>query len=396
MKKKHLVCKHYVIKCINIATIFFILLACNANKTTNSKESITETYTSEISGSSYIDESGLLTLLVNVNQNEQLSLSDITDDVKKVELEISGLQKTRKKILFSESYIVMLAVDYTTDSCYIIVFDNNGKFINRIGSNGKETGKYSHINDIAADFNNKKIYVSTPSKIICYDLDGNFIYESSLKEMIYLSFLNNKLFSCADRIETEEFSKHKIRNMIYEIDNNLNITDSIEIRKNGLHNLFYMSFDDRNYLTCVEEETFLFYPSNIPNDNLYKPIDSDTLYIFKNKTLFPHLIINFGDKDEKTSTNREIEFIYRNTRFVFAKHMQMKSGGDRYFFCYDLKENKGSNMKNGFIDDIHTEEIVDIRPIDLDANRFYYLLTNSEDNKKYESSLTLYIGTLKK
>ena len=248
-EKKRFAFKQYVIKKIYIAIIFFILLACNANKTTNGKENITETNTIEISGSSYNDESGLLTILVNVNQNEQLSLTDIAEGVKKVELEISGLLKGRKKIMFSESYIVLLAAEYIKDESQITIFDDNGKFINHIGSSGQGKGQYGEITDIATDFKNKKIYVSTFSKIICFDLDGNFINESPLKTMVSLSIINNKFYSLANHLETKDGSKHKVRNMIYEINDNLNISDSIEIRNIELKDPLYINFNDCNYLT---------------------------------------------------------------------------------------------------------------------------------------------------
>ena len=391
-EKKIFVCKQYVIIKKYIATIFFILLACNTNNKTNSEKNISETNTSKNSYCSYKDESGFLTIPIDVNQNEPLSLSDIADTVEQVKLEISDLPKSRKKIIFSESYIVLLVVELEKNNSQIIVFDNNGKFMNQIGSTGQGKGRYGHIFDIATDFKNKKIYVSTPSKIICYDIEGNFINESPLKEMVYLSFLKNKLFSFADRLEAGDVSKHKIRNMIYEINDKLSISDSIEIRKIDLNDNFYLSLDDRNYLTCMGgDETYLFHPVNIPDNLLHKPIITDTLYLFENKTLIPHLRINFGDKDKK----RMIEYIYRNMRYVFVKHMK-RMNEDRCFFYYDMKEKKGYNMRNGFMDNIQTGEIVDIRPLDFDTNKFYYLsnnIVNGTNNNGH--NLTLYIGTLK-
>ena len=391
-EKKRLVYKQYIIKKLFFTIIFFILIACNTNNTTNNKNNIIETITNELSHSSYKDESGFLTIPVNVNQNVQLSLTDIAEDIKKVELEISDLLKGRIKIIYSESYIVLLAAEYIENKPQITVFDNNGKFKNHIGNSGKGKGQYGTIFDIVTDFKNKKIYVSTLSKIICYDIEGNFINESPLIEMVYLSIINNKLFSFADRMEAKDGSKHKIRNMIYEINDKLNISDSIEIRNIDLINPFYVNLDDRNYLTCMGDETYLFHPVNMPNSYFDKPIVNDTLYIFKNKTLIPHLRLDLGDKVE----NRMIDFICKNSRFVFAKHTKLKSDYFNYF-CYDMKENKGFNMRNGFMDNIHTQEVVEIRPIDYDANKFYYLRNNiMRGNNNEKLNLTLYVGTFKK
>ena len=67
-----------------------------------------------------------------------------------------------------------------------------------------------------------------------------------------------------------------------------------------------------------------------------------------------------------------------------------------YFFCYDTKIGKGYDVAEGYTDDIHTGEVVKIRPFSSDANKFYYLHTNMDDSVKEEPNPTLYIGTLKK
>ena len=391
-KRKHpwfivseLKCNKTIIKIIIFAVIFIALISCNTSNNNNSNSSGEKSYSSIEE-----DESGFLTITVDVNKNEPLLLSYIADEVKKIELETESKPSSRKKVLFSGDYIFLLTVD---EASSVLLFDNNGKFLNQIGSSGIGLGQYGKIYDIAADFKNEKIYVSTEgSKLICYDFVGNVINEAYNKNLAFMHFLNNKLFSSSEHIEKGDVSEFKAKNMIYEINDNLKIIDSIKIRDVDLKNKSYIRLDDGNYMTCVDGETYIFYPVNIPDHMLPKPFITDTLYLLKGKTLIPHLKIH----SETTEKKRMIEFIFRNTRFIFAKYIYI-GGEDAYsFFCYDMKEKKGYHMKKGFRDDIHTGEIVRIHPVDSDANKFYYLHSNQSDLSKNESNLTLYIGTFKK
>ena len=381
------VCEKYVIRTISVTAIFFILLSCNTNSKSNENNSSEKLYSSYEDG-----ESSFLTITVDVNQNDSLSLSYIADEVKEVKLETTGWPLARKKIIWSESYILLLVVEQSQKS-HILLFDNNGRLINQMDSKGQGVGEFYTIKDIAADFKNKLIYVYAKSKIICYNFDGSFVNESSpIGEVGRLHFLNNKLFYFVDPIETKNVTEYKARNMIYEIHNNLEIIDSIKIRDIDLNTSNYMTLDDYNYLTCLGDEIYLSH-NNFLNFLLHKPIIIDTLYILKNKSLIPHLRISYSDNNKKTEGKISILFMYRNTRFVFTKHFTVGGFG---FFCYDMKEKTGYYMKDGVKDDIRTGEIVDIFPVDSDANKFYYLHTNPVDSSKNKSNLILYIGTLKK
>ena len=53
-------------------------------------------------------------------------------------------------------------------------------------------------------------------------------------------------------------------------------------------------------------------------------------------------------------------------------------------------------MKDGYKDDIYTGENVKIRPLNSDANQFYFLHTEISDTDLEEPNPTLYIGRLKK
>ena len=85
--------------------------------------------------------------------------------------------------------------------------------------------------------------------------------------------------------------------------------------------------------------------------------------------------------------------LYKSFRYVFALYRKNSSLNN---FCYDTKTEKGYNLKNGYTDDIHTNKKVRIRPLDSDANKYYYTDTNVNPDDSEEPNPTLYIGFLKK
>ena len=87
--------------------------------------------------------------------------------------------------------------------------------------------------------------------------------------------------------------------------------------------------------------------------------------------------------------------MFRNSRYVFTyyNHIPRKQF---YFFCHDLTSGESFNMKDGLTDDIHTGKKVIFRPVDDDANRFYYLHTNMKEDDLEEPNPTLYVGTFKR
>ena len=339
-------------------------------------------------------KSDLLTIPVDVNQNAPLSLSDIADEVKAIELETTdqsliGNWVMHDRLLVSDDYILFLDGSAISK---ILLFDINGTFIRQIGNRGQGPGEYARVIDIAADFENNKIYATTSTeKIICYDFNGTFINESRTNDITYLHFTNKTLLAIGSCFEPGEISEHKMRTMIYKINSKLFFTDSLKIKNLDLTARIYVTNTNCNYITCLEEDMYIYYPEITPKSFMHKYIFNDTLYQIKDKALIPHLRLKFSD--EKSSEYKNVHYIYRSARYTFTKYI---NEAVECFFCYDMKEKKGYNMKVGYIDDIHIGEKVRIRPLDSDANKFYYLHTNMSDSQKEEPNPTLYIGTLKK
>ena len=348
-----------------------------------------------LSSCSSSEKSDILTIPVNVYQDEPILLSEISERIDVIELEttdnslIGGGNSNR--VLLYKDYILFFdgfAVDPK-----ILLFDNKGKFIRRISKRGQGPGEHTALYDVVADFENNRIYIQTltSKKIICYDFEGNFIKEVSPFEVLYLNFYNDTLSAISIHIESGDITDYKINSVLYKINNDLQIIDSLIISSVNTNKWGAIHNVRQHYITNTDGNVYLFYPIPISLNYLDRYVFRDTLFQIEGKNLIPHLKLEFTDI--KSQPERRFDCVYRSSRYVFARY----AGKIRGLFCYDLKTGTGKNMRDYYVnDDIHTGEKVTMRPFDSDANMFYYLHTNMDDSDKDEPNPTLYIGTLKK
>ena len=351
-------------------------------------------------------ENDFFTIDIDSAKEQQLSLSEIAEKVEAIELEMTenSLVNIRnfERIIYTGEHI------FVCEHEAIMLFDKTGKFIRQIGSKGQGPGEFSGITRVAVDINNEHLYVlAREKKIICYDFDGKVVNEAPILksgELNFIFYTNNHLLyllRTRERVNEDEISQ----TILYSFDNNLSLSDSIEINKATNNALpFALIIMQGDYIFNDGENSFLY------NSNAISEILLDTLYQLKDNRLDPYLKLKFNDADYK---NRTLSFdaqnpqkiieefdkivsvnsFYKSSRYVFSTYLHRKIN---YLFCYDLKSGEGYKFKDGYKDDIHTKENVKIRPINTDANMFYYLHTKIDDSTIDEPNPTLYIGTLKK
>ena len=342
--------------------------------------------------------SGLQEIPVNVDQYASLNLSEIADEIKAIDLELtdSSLIKRIKKVLICDEYII------AAEREKIFQFDSNGKFIRQIGFMGQGPGEFNYIVDITVDTQNKNLYVIDGSKIIKFDIEGNFIKESpkniaDLGLFKNLSYANDELLLMSEYFDESINDKRCNRGMMYTLTPDFQLKDSIEVRTVCLDNPGFYINPFIDYITHNSENIYLhFLEVNI------EPLVRDTLYIIKNNLLVPQLRLKFNNEGVDANGMKFVYLynVYQSSRFVFAVYMNTRDGRqDIHQFCYDTRSQKGYDMKDGFVDDIHNiEERVKVRPLTSDTEQFYYLHTNMDNvsNIGEEPNPTLYIGKLKK
>ncbi|GHT59000.1 hypothetical protein AGMMS50239_04660 [Bacteroidia bacterium] len=359
---------------LSITAIAFLVLSCSKTK-----------------------QGDLLEIPIDIHQNSSLPLSEITDEIKAIELELTDKSTINTdafgRVLIYNDYIVVLN-DYGKE---IILFDGNGRFIRQIGSRGQGPGEFIRVHGITADIQNERIFVSTYKKIICYDFESHLINEFYLPQLEspsskYLDYLNNELILICDYLQEQDNDGMYSHSVLYKLNNNFQIKDSINIGKayQDKGSVFFHFCTD--FTTTDGDRTYLYYSELGP-----KSLLCDTLYSIKDNRLIPELKLKF--KDEKVfitdfDKHLYIESIYKSSRYIFSTYVH-----DRmfYHFCYDTKTKKGYNMKF-YTDDIQRiKKKIFLHPVSADAEKFYYLHTNMDKAAGLEEpNPTLYIGKLKK
>ena len=147
------------------------------------------------------------------NSRKKVSLSDITEEVKNIHLELtehSLISDLVTRVIYTDDYIFLIDRKNPTP----IMFDGNGKFLRTIGSMGQGPGEFTGLIDIAADFQNEYLYITTLSKLLLYDFDGNFIRERKYVEehVRYANFTNQYYYE----FNSEPF----LRDTLYQLEGN--------------------------------------------------------------------------------------------------------------------------------------------------------------------------------
>ena len=141
--------------------------------------------------SSKDDESNILTLEFPENSNnnlisENLSLSNIVV----LETVDASLVKHIKRIIKHDDKLIVL-----NSGIEVLIFNKEGKFINKINKKGNGPKEYTNIVDIALDENNENIIIYSDNfKLLVYDLMGSYVshVNTITTDKIYERIIYNK------------------------------------------------------------------------------------------------------------------------------------------------------------------------------------------------------------
>ena len=347
----------------------------------------------------------LLTIPVDINQNTPLALSEITESIIAIELELtdeSMIGGSVGRIIISEDYVIVAELNQ------ILVFNKDGNFVRSIGRRGQGPGSFNYIANIAIDTKNERLFVLSlqPRKIISYDLNGNFLNEKIILSTLLhdINYVDNKLILAGRRSQLIRSAENKsfIYSFLYRFDSNLQFIDSQNIRKAYFRNpraFVTMFFCASTYIMAGAEATY-FYMSEYTTRqmNPTEVLLRDTLFRLEGNQLVPELRLRFRNDGIDRSGNKFIELrhISRSSRYVFSTYRN-KLTGNIYQFVFDTKTGKGYNMRDGFIDDINnTEGRVIIRPLNTNSEMFLFRRTHMHPDDFEEPNPTLYVGRLRR
>lgn len=121
--------------------------------------------------------SSVKNIVLDLNTNQELRLSEIADTVEMIPLEQvydSDIAQVERIIPYKGHYYILNTIGFSNGS--ILVFDKNGNFVRKIDKRGGGPGEYADVQDIAVDpKNDELIFMTQPKGIYRYDLEGNFI-----------------------------------------------------------------------------------------------------------------------------------------------------------------------------------------------------------------------------
>ena len=341
---------------------------------------------------------------VNIDQNISLSLSEISEEITAIDLELTD------KSLISMDYLdhVIVSGDdiFIKQNTKIFVFNKAGKFVRSIGSVGQGPGEYKYISTFTIDKKNNRLFVLScfsPEKIICYDMNGKMLKEFRIQtifseEVSEIIYIDGELLVISQSLGEDKNGQFK-SSTIYRLDDDFNLIDSCKIRKDYFEGVKLMS--SVTDVLFRESSSIGFYYREVYDSPKFsfgkEAILRDTLYRFEKNKLIPELKLKFKN-DGISGGNKFIDLysIYRSSRFIFSIY-ENNLNKDRFYFCYDTRTGKGYNMQDGYTDDINgIDKPVKIRPFNLNTEMFYYLHTHMKPDDLEEPNPTLYIGRLKK
>ena len=350
----------------------------------------------------------IMEIPVDFEQDISLPLSEITEELTAITLELTDETPINpdfiSRVLFCEDYLIVVLRDN------ILIFNTDGKFVRTIGAKGQASGEYvGGIRHVTLDEKNKRLFVYSVPKIICYDLDGTFIKEFELfqdspkAEINYIAninYVNDELLLLAEHIFSQDEKGFFNQSTLYRLNNEFQITDSCTIRKVYVDMFSSPNNPYEEHILYNDSSIYLYYSdlSSSNRTNRKETILRDTLYRLEKNYLIPELKLKFKDNGIEDFFGYKYILlcnIYRSTRYVFAIYLNdLKTKYNH--FCYDTKTGECYNMVDGYTDDINRiEQRANIRPFSTNIELFYYWHSYTEQDNPEKTHLTLYIGKLK-
>ena len=289
----------------------------------------------------------LLEIAVDIDQDFSLPLSDIADEIIAIVPELTDESLVNPDriqcVLLSEDYVIIAELDK------ILVFEKDGKFVRAIGSIGQGPGEFIGVYDIALDKNNKYLYVHTSTqKIICYDLiTGNYLKESSSRigTIKSINYCNDELLLFVDQTVNDIKGYYTKLSVLYHLNNEIQITDSVIIRKNYFAQGYRTNDRRRDFVLSCNPIFYVYYPEIIPDissfpipllTDMTEIVLRDTLYRFENNHLIPELKFKFKNNGIKVDGNQFINIlsIYRSSRYIFSYYLNTLNNNYDYPYIY--------------------------------------------------------------
>lgn len=235
---------------------------------------------------------------------------------------------------------------YDSQRRFVMVFDKNGNYLFRVGGLGHASneiiGQISSF-DVNTSTNYIHIFNREGYKIIIYDNNGKFVNTIHLNDCLPISL---KLLKDNNYIASNSCISSKNRN-----------SQLLKMDGNGEKFQVLLEDNKENRLTCEGISTAPLY-SDGNNLITYLPIMSDSLIVLESDTIKHVIKFNFADgfpsekminqakENGKLEIDNDIEYISKaqvNNHYVLMEFYASKKGkgySENYTLLYDRKKHK--------------------------------------------------------
>jgi hypothetical protein len=240
--------------------------------------------------------------LSDLDLNQVPLFSDIYDSISFVKLETrdDAFIGDINKIIAVDGKFIIMDADQAQS---VLVFDDKGRFLNRIGRNGRGPQEYEYPSDITYDKYNDEIIINNNNRqmLMFFKLDGTFVKEIPL----------NFYFGALNVIDSNTIAIYRNNRGNGEDDYNLVLID----REGNVKNQFLPIDRATDLLSASCEMAFFLYGDTLQ----FSPPYSRIIYALNEDGLLPRYRVNFGDRNIpyrllKGETSRDINQEIRDSR----------------------------------------------------------------------------------
>lgn len=323
--------------------------------------------------------------------NKKLSINDITDEIIEIPLEFS--EQTMVGAIGRVEFTDDLIFIHDITNSRVLKFDLEGNFIQQIGVKGEGPGEYTYMKAFTIDESSETVYIGAQGKIIKHNFDGEFIKEKPGFNMInYMAVINDelKIFTTQFGYQNENSDELFNLEILQSFDKELNKTDSVILKNIPIKKSVGSTFPMAKYLSKSNGAYYIYIPVLIPEN-----VIRDTIYNFSENGISFHSKIDFQpfqnpDKDRK-SVN--IKSIIKTDNYFFAEFINKGSKQ----FLFDIKNQEGYYMEEGInVAEFTLEETASLFPILNRENEVYFTgKPQSQADADYEPNASVFVIKLK-
>ena len=335
-------------------------------------------------GCSSSNEKVITTFDIPKEAQPNFALSEIAESVEYISLETSD-----------ESFLSLIQeVKFYKDKFYvgdaggkILVFDTNGKFLYRIGTEGEGPGEFFYVSSFVIDEKSEQLYLASGRRLIAYTVDNEYVIEKSFPFFIdYVEIIDNQLVVIGGRDGKKVGDKFVNERSLFKVSPELDLVDSIPLLYIEMNKQTGAIFPFKIYISKVDGDNFIYTPV-LTNESIMR----DTLFRIENSTLIPAIKLNFALPVFSKEGNKliVIKNIFISEKFILIEYDRE---GSVFFYIKNIKSDFSINLDQGF--SIENEEKVILRPLELENNRFYFIKTYNFSNISTEE-LNPMIGIVK-